>query len=59
VFEFATEGARTYAEHVESFQRHLITKAVSAHAGNWAKAAKSLGMHRANLHAVAKRLALK
>jgi len=57
--EFATEGARTYAEHVESFQRHLITKAVSAHAGNWAKAAKSLGMHRANLHAVAKRLALK
>lgn len=47
------------AEQVDEFRRRRITEVVTAHGGNWAAAARSLGLHRANLHALAKRLGLK
>jgi len=37
----------------------VITDTVASHEGNWAAAARSLGLHRANLHSLAKRLGLK
>jgi anaerobic nitric oxide reductase transcription regulator len=45
-------------EAVNSFQRELIHKALAASSGNWAAAARELGMHRSNLHHLAKRLGL-
>lgn len=47
------------AEQLDSFRRRVISETVAAHEGNWAAAARSLGLHRANLHALAKRLGLK
>ncbi len=44
---------------VEDFQRDLILAAVENHAGNWAAAARALGMNRGNLHKLAKRLGVK
>lgn len=41
---------------VDEFQRDLIQRALSANAGNWTSAAKSLSMDRANLHRLARRL---
>ncbi|AUX42545.1 uncharacterized protein SOCE26_039780 [Sorangium cellulosum] len=49
----------TLHEQVDAFQRDLIVKAVAQHDGNWAAAARSLGMHRSNLHHLAKRLGLR
>ncbi|MGK3982733.1 helix-turn-helix domain-containing protein [Sorangium sp. So ce136] len=46
-------------EQVDAFQRGLIREAVARHEGNWAAAARSLGMHRSNLHHLAKRLGLR
>ncbi len=46
-------------EALAEFQRQLITERLAAFSNNWAKAAKSLGMDRGNLHRMAKRLALK
>ncbi|WP_044965082.1 nitric oxide reductase transcriptional regulator NorR [Sorangium cellulosum] len=46
-------------EQVDAFQRGLIERAVAQHDGNWAAAARSLGMHRSNLHHLAKRLGLR
>jgi anaerobic nitric oxide reductase transcription regulator len=43
---------------VDRYQRDLILHAVSAHHGNWAAAARALGMHRSNLHHLAARLGL-
>ena len=53
------QDERSLVEQVEDFQRGLISDRVRAHNGNWAAAAKSLGMHRANMHVMAKRLGLK
>lgn len=47
------------AEQVDEFRRRVITEVVREQGGNWAAAARSLGMHRANLHALARRLGLK
>ncbi len=44
---------------VESFQRRAIQSAVNRHDGNWAAAARELGLHRSNLHHLARRLGLK
>ncbi len=41
------------------FQRTLIRRALLEHEGNWAAAARSLGMHRSNFHHLAARLGLK
>jgi anaerobic nitric oxide reductase transcription regulator len=46
-------------ERVEEFERRLIREAVERHGGNQAAAARELGMHRANLHHLARRLGLK
>ncbi|AUX22548.1 transcriptional regulator [Sorangium cellulosum] len=46
-------------EQVDAFQRDLIRKAVAQADGNWAAAARSLGMHRSNLHHLARRLGLR
>ncbi len=43
----------------EEFQRSLIRQAVAANGGNWAAAARSLGMQRSNLHHLGKRLGLR
>ncbi|WP_437682169.1 nitric oxide reductase transcriptional regulator NorR [Sorangium sp. So ce131] len=49
----------TLHEQVDAYQRDLIRRAVAQHDGNWAAAARSLGMHRSNLHHLAKRLGLR
>jgi anaerobic nitric oxide reductase transcription regulator len=41
------------------FQRSMIERALAAHGNNWSAAARSLGMHRTNLHHLAVRLGLK
>ena len=37
-------------DQLEAFERQAILDAVVRHGGNWAAAARSLGMHRSNLH---------
>ena len=46
-------------EVLVDYERDLIRAAVRRHAGNWAAAARSLGIHRSNLHRRAIRLGLK
>ncbi len=46
-------------EATREFQRSLIRHALSDAQGNWAAAARSLGMHRSNFHHLAARLGLK
>ncbi len=41
------------------YQRELIERAVAASGGNWAEAARQLGLHRSNLHHLAARLGLR
>jgi anaerobic nitric oxide reductase transcription regulator len=41
------------------FQRRVIVAAVERRAGNWAAAARDLGLHRSNLHQLARRLGLR
>jgi anaerobic nitric oxide reductase transcription regulator len=47
------------AERVDAFKRREIVAAVESHRGNWAAAARELGVHRSNLHHLARRLGLK
>ncbi|MFZ7126760.1 MAG: nitric oxide reductase transcriptional regulator NorR [Desulfobacterales bacterium] len=49
---------KTLREAVEAFQRSRILEAVDASGGNWAAAARLLGMHRSNLHKLARRLGI-
>jgi anaerobic nitric oxide reductase transcription regulator len=42
-----------------AYERELIASAVKRHDGNWAAAARALGMHRSNLHRRALRLGMK
>jgi len=46
-------------EATKTFQRMLIRRALEKHGGNWAKAARALGIHRSNLYHLAVRLGLK
>jgi anaerobic nitric oxide reductase transcription regulator len=46
-------------EQVEELERKLIREAVERCGGNQAAAARELGMHRANLHHLSRRLGLK
>lgn len=58
--ERAVSGsAATLREAVDAYQRQLILRAVHEQGGNWAAAARALGMHRANLHHLAQRLGLR
>jgi anaerobic nitric oxide reductase transcription regulator len=55
----ASAGPRpTLRAAVEEFERALIRRELEVSAGNWAAAARALGMHRSNLHHLAKRLGL-
>ena len=44
---------------MDAFTRAHIEAAVAGAGGNWAEAARTLGMHRGNLHRLATRLGLK
>ncbi len=44
---------------VERFQRRVIEERVRANDGNWAAAARDLGLHRSNLYHLAQRLGLR
>ncbi|SDS35779.1 nitric oxide reductase transcriptional regulator NorR [Pseudomonas oryzae] len=46
-------------EATEQLQRQLIVAALERHQHNWAAAARELGLDRANLHRLAKRLGLR
>jgi anaerobic nitric oxide reductase transcription regulator len=46
-------------ELVQEFQRHAIEASVARNGGNWAASARELGMHRGNLHHLARRLGLR
>jgi anaerobic nitric oxide reductase transcription regulator len=45
-------------QQVEEFQRRVIRESLERHSGKWAAVARELGLHRSNLHALAKRLGL-
>lgn len=55
----AAPAAGNLKEATRKFQRSLIERALAANGGNWSAAARSLGMHRSNLHHLAVRLGLK
>jgi anaerobic nitric oxide reductase transcription regulator len=46
-------------DQVVEFERHVIADAIARHGGNCAAAARTLGMHRSNLHHLATRLGLR
>jgi len=48
----------TLAEATDAFRRRVVADAVERAGGNWAAAARDLGMNRGNLHRLAKRLGL-
>jgi anaerobic nitric oxide reductase transcription regulator len=57
---FPTVGGRQpLRASVEAYQRRLIRQAVSDSGGNWSAAARRLGMHRSNLHTLARRLGVR
>jgi anaerobic nitric oxide reductase transcription regulator len=45
-------------EAVDEFQRRMIRETLRKAGGNWAAAARALGMHRSNLHHMARRLGM-
>jgi anaerobic nitric oxide reductase transcription regulator len=45
--------------HLDDYQRQLIGACLERHQGNWASAARELGLDRANLSRLAKRLNIK
>jgi anaerobic nitric oxide reductase transcription regulator len=49
---------RTLREETDDFQRRLISRTAARHHGNWAAAARDLGLHRANLHRLVARLSI-
>lgn len=51
-------AGKTLKEAVDATKRAAIAHAVAASGGNWAAAARSLGMARSNLHQMAQRLGL-
>ena len=50
--------ALTLRAAMEAYQRELVRRAVARAGGNWAAAARELGLHRGNLHRLAQRLGL-
>ena len=46
-------------EAVDTYKRRLVREAVEKNNGNWAAAARDLGVARGNLHHLARRLGLK
>lgn len=54
----AMASGLTLRDAVEDFKRTMVARTVAAHDGNWAAAARALGMARGNLHHMARRLGL-
>jgi len=48
----------SFRVETRNFQRRIIRRALANHDGNWAAAARELGMHRSNLHTLGTRLGL-
>ncbi len=57
--EPAPAAPRPLRERVLDYQRRLVREAVARHGGSWAAAARELGLHRSNLHHLARRLGLR
>jgi len=57
--EVQPEDTRPLTERTRAFQRECIEAAVQDNEGNWAAAARQLGMHRSNLHHMARKLGLR
>ncbi len=58
--EIAISGeTRTLKDLTLEFQRRIVEAALARAGGNWAAAARELGMHRSNLHHLASRLGLR
>jgi len=53
------EDTRPLGERVDAYKRQAILTALDHNDGNWAAAARALGMHRSNLHHLARRLGLR
>jgi anaerobic nitric oxide reductase transcription regulator len=53
------EDERGLRERTRDYQRRVIEAAVQTNDGNWAAAARQLGMHRSNLHHLARKLGLR
>jgi anaerobic nitric oxide reductase transcription regulator len=49
----------SFRDQVVEFERRIVADAIARHDGNWAAAARALGMHRSNLHHLATRLGLR
>ncbi len=54
-----TESFGPLRDRIEAFQRRMIQDAVERRHGNWSAAARDLGLHRSNLHHLARRLGLR
>lgn len=54
----AKTEARSLKEATQEFQSSYIVENLHRHNNNWAQTAKSLGLHRSNLHHLAKRLGI-
>ncbi len=52
----AVRGDLTFRDAVDEFKRGIVAHALDETQGNWAAAARKLGMHRSNLHHMARRL---
>ncbi|MCB9537475.1 MAG: nitric oxide reductase transcriptional regulator NorR [Myxococcales bacterium] len=50
---------KTLREVVDDTKRTLVRRAIAEHGGNWAAAARSLGLARGNMHHLARRLGLR
>ena len=50
---------RPLSDRVDDYKRQAIVAALEHNDGNWAAAARDLGLHRSNLHHLAKRLGLR
>jgi anaerobic nitric oxide reductase transcription regulator len=57
--EPAAARPRPLRERVLDYQRRLVREAVARNGGSWAGAARELGLHRSNLHHLARRLGLR
>ena len=51
--------AKNLTQAVDEYRRQLIRNALSQTDGNWAAAARLLGLHRSNLHHLARRLGIR
>jgi anaerobic nitric oxide reductase transcription regulator len=55
----AADAPEDFRSSVTAFERSLVSDALERHDNNWAAVARALGMDRANLNRLAKRLGLK